>query len=426
MSSTQHSIDLEKDINVHFEDRQKSRAFFAFLWILYAVVYLTKNCFNGALSSIVTEGLMTKSQTGLITGIFYLVYAPGQIVGGFVSDRVSPEKLLRIGLLGAAVSNAIIFFNQNYYVMLGAWTFNAIIQFGVWPSVFKIVSSQLVRSDRKQMILLISFAGTGGLVLSYLVSALVSDWRYNFAISAVLLVLFALLLHWVSRWVTPCLHWDAPAKIEPDAAHPGTAQSTMKVFAANGFFFILAATTLSVVVTQSCSSLAPVMLVESYDYISPTVGNLLNIILLLSGIGGTLAANAFIIRRVRNHPKAMALCLLACLPACVLATFVGSIPVASMVALMCVISCVSNVNALIRSNYTAAFVRYGKNGAAAGIINAVTSISFMLAAYAVPRLQEAFGWNRALWCWPILIAVSIPLSLLAGGLFARFSGLSEK
>ena len=124
MSSTQHSIDLEKDINIHFEDRQKSRAFFAFLWILYAVVYLTKNCFNGALSAIVTEGMMTKSQTGLIIGIFYLVYAPGQVVGGFVSDRFSPEKLIRFGLLGAALSNAIIFFNQNYYVMLAAWVFN--------------------------------------------------------------------------------------------------------------------------------------------------------------------------------------------------------------------------------------------------------------------------------------------------------------
>lgn len=426
MSSTQHSIDLEKDINIHFEDRQKSRAFFAFLWILYAVVYLTKNCFNGALSAIVTEGMMTKSQTGLITGIFYLVYAPGQVIGGFVSDRFSPEKLIRFGLLGAALSNAVIFFNQNYYVMLAAWTFNAIVQFGIWPSVFKIVSSQLVRSDRKQMILLISFAGTGGLVLSYLVAAFVSDWRHNFAISAVLLVFFAVTLHFVCRWVSPCLHRDAPAKIRPDADHPGTGQSTMQVFSANGFFYILAATLLSVVVTQSCSSLAPVMLVESYTDISPTIGNLLNIILLVSGIIGTLAANAFIIRRVKNHPKAIAISFLFCLPACVACTLIGKIPAMGTLALMCIISCVHNVVALIRSNYTATFVRYGKNGTAAGIINAVTAVSFMLAAYVVPLLEEALGWNLALWSWPILIALTIPLCLLAGRLFARFSGLSGK
>ena len=421
MNSEHTSIDLGRDINVHFEDRRRSRIFYLFLWLLYSFVFLTKNCFNGALSNIVTEGLMTKSQTGLITGLFYLVYAPGQIIGGFVSDKVSPEKLIRIGLLGAAVSNAIIFFNQNYYVMMGAWIFNGIIQFGLWPSVFKIVSSQLVRSDRKQMIMLISFASTGGLVMSYLLAALVSDWRYNFAVSAVMLVFFAISLHWMSRWVAPCLHRDAPAKIQPDLNHPGTSQSTMRVFASSGFFFVLAGTLLSIVVTQSCSSLAPVMLVESYEYISPALGNLLNIILLLSGIGGTLAANAFIVRRVRNHLHAVGLILLICVPICALCTMVGNIPVASMVALMCMISCSNNITALLRSNYNATFVRYGKNGAAAGIINGVTSISFMLAAYAVPRLQEAFGWNLALWCWPALMLISAPLFLIAGKLFSNFS-----
>ena len=112
---------------------------------------MTKNCFSGALAGIVAEGVLTKSQTGFITGMFYLVYAPFQIVGGMVADRISPEKLIKFGLLGAFVANLIIFFNQNYYVMLITWICNAIVQFDIWPSVFKIVSSQLVRSDRTQM-----------------------------------------------------------------------------------------------------------------------------------------------------------------------------------------------------------------------------------------------------------------------------------
>ena len=162
-------IDIEHDVNIHLENRLESRFFFWFIWLLYAVVVMTKNCFNAALTSIVAEGILTKSQTGTFTTFFYPVYAPLQVVGGLAADRYSPERLVKIGLCGAALANIVIFFNQNYYVMLAVWTFSGIVQFGLWLGVFKIVSSQLVRSERTTMTFYISFTGSFGLILSYLI-----------------------------------------------------------------------------------------------------------------------------------------------------------------------------------------------------------------------------------------------------------------
>ena len=127
---------LLSDTNIHLENKKESRYFFIFIWIMYAMVYMTKNCFSSAMASIVAEGVFTKTQVGLITSLFYLVYAPFQIVGGFVADKKSPEKLIQIGLIGGAISNLIIFFNQNYYVILITWVFNGIVQFALWLSVF--------------------------------------------------------------------------------------------------------------------------------------------------------------------------------------------------------------------------------------------------------------------------------------------------
>jgi len=141
VKTSEIGINIEKNVNIHLENKRLSRGFFVFLWLLYAVACMTKNCFGGALASIVAEGVLTKSQTGFISGMFYLVYAPLQIAGGMVADRVSPEKLIKFGLLGAFIANLVIFFNQNYYVMLIIWMCNAVVQFGIWPSVFKIVSS---------------------------------------------------------------------------------------------------------------------------------------------------------------------------------------------------------------------------------------------------------------------------------------------
>ena len=43
--------------------------------------------FTSAMAIIVEEGSMTKSQTGLINAMFWLVYAPFQVVGGLAVDK---------------------------------------------------------------------------------------------------------------------------------------------------------------------------------------------------------------------------------------------------------------------------------------------------------------------------------------------------
>jgi len=100
--------------NVHFENKVISRRFFLFIWIMYSVVYMTKSCFSGAMALIVSEGVMTKSQTGFIMSAFSFAYAPLQIVGGAFADKYDPEKLIKIALIGGGLANLIIFLNQNY------------------------------------------------------------------------------------------------------------------------------------------------------------------------------------------------------------------------------------------------------------------------------------------------------------------------
>ena len=108
------------------------------LMISYTFLCMTRNCFSSAMVFIVDEGLLTKFQTGVISALFYVAYSIMQIFGGVITDKFSPERFITVGLLGAALSNTVIYFNQNYIVMLIAWSFNAAMQFGVCPAVFKI------------------------------------------------------------------------------------------------------------------------------------------------------------------------------------------------------------------------------------------------------------------------------------------------
>jgi sugar phosphate permease len=45
------------------------------LILSYTFMCMTRNCFSSAMVFIVEEGIMTKSDTGTIVAVFYLVYA---------------------------------------------------------------------------------------------------------------------------------------------------------------------------------------------------------------------------------------------------------------------------------------------------------------------------------------------------------------
>ena len=261
-------MDMLHGTDIHLENKPISKHFFIYIWILYATVCMTKNCFGSAMAAIVAEGVLTKSQTGLITALFYLVYAPLQIPGGMLADKYNPERLVQIGLIGAAAVNTVIFFNHNYYVMLIAWVINALLQAPLWPAVFKIISSQLAASARPRMIFYISFSNSFGLLMGYVIAAFIPSWEYNFAISAAVLAILAICMYEL------CIrygYYTSSTTGEKKTKSKDTKKSdlsTWKLFAASGFFMVLPAIMLRSMIDQGTKTLSPTMLMESYAHIS--------------------------------------------------------------------------------------------------------------------------------------------------------------
>ena len=414
MVRSEVGIDIEHDVNIHLENRKESRYFFVFVWILYSVVSMTKNCYNGAMAGIVESGVLTKSQTGLINSMFYLVYAPLQIVGGRTADKYSPERLLKVGLIGSALANAVICVNQNYYVMLGAWVFNAVVQFGIWPSVFKIVSSQLVRSDRKSMIFYLSFSESAGLFLAYVVAAVLPDWRLNFAVSAGVLTVLAVSLHIYERHLNPLMKWDRSLVCtEPGPSGKKAEMSTGYLFAASGFFIMVVVYFLRSIIAQVARTLSPVMLMESYASVPAYLGNLLNLLVIGAGIGGAFLMKLVLYPKyIRNESVGILLTLLLTVP-CVLILRGGeSVSITQTVLCLCGVSLFSSAGDLLNSYFNATYAKYGKSGLAAGISNAFAAFGFMVTSYGMLKIAEVFSWDAARNVWSGLVVAALVLTVL--------------
>ena len=415
---------LLSDINIHFENKRASRIFFVFIWLMYALVYMTKNCFSGALSSIVDEGALTLTEASWIIASFYIAYTPLQILGGIWADKYSPEKLITIGLVGSAVSNVVIFFNQNFYVMLISWVFSAIIQFALWPAVFKIVSSQLVRSDRAKMIFFMQFASAGGLVMAYGMSAILPDWRYNFAISAIVLAVLAVALQILCFKLNPIIVKDKIPVITKDVDpndDPGRGMTKFAIFLSSGFFMIIPAVVFKTMVENSSKTLSPTMLSQSYESISPSIGNILNILIIIAGACGTLLLKTLIFpKHIKNEFVCFIVILGVTLPFVVALRFVGDLPVWIIVLALCFVCMLLSSTGYLTQHYNMNFVKYGLNGTAAGILNAAASLAFMIQYCAFGPIAENLGWPTVTTLWIVMVALSMVFVAVGIRPYVRF------
>ena len=151
----------------------------------FTFVSMTKYCFASAMVFIVDEGYMTTFETGLINSSFWLAYAVSQLVGGILADKFRPEALITLGLVSAGVINGVIYFTyENYALTLILWAACALSQFGVWPSVFKLITTMFSGRAETVGLTLGTMVTPVATLLSYLVAALIPRWQLNFVISS--------------------------------------------------------------------------------------------------------------------------------------------------------------------------------------------------------------------------------------------------
>ncbi len=77
-------------------------------WIVYFSIYLGRLNFSASMGEMTRTGLWGKTELGSVAAAFYLAYGLAQIPCGILGDKISPKKLVFIGLLRDYSSQFII------------------------------------------------------------------------------------------------------------------------------------------------------------------------------------------------------------------------------------------------------------------------------------------------------------------------------
>ena len=376
------------------------------LFSLYTLIYISKSMFSAAMASIVEAGDMTKSQTGAISAVFWIVYAIMQIPGGLAADRFKPSRLIVLGVAGAIVANIIIYFNQRYEVIMAVWALNAAVQFGLWPGIFKILTTEVIPSLRKTGMFWMVFGTSFGIGTSMLIASFVSQWKQNFIVSIVMLT--SVLILWLISYAFLEKRMVVKTVAQEEKAKEPVEKMGWKEILKTGIWGLALAAFLRTAVDNGLKNQTPTMLMESYGNMPASISNRFGAILTLFSFFGTLLLKPFQKYVTTNEAKGVIIGLATALPLMAVACFVGNIHYAILLGVMCIAQMtVSGIGPYSGSFCAGRFAYCGKSGTVAGFVNALAALGNVAATYGFAVIAEQASWSAVMLACCILMVVTI-------------------
>ncbi|NCB66004.1 MAG: MFS transporter [Bacilli bacterium] len=162
-------------------------------WATYLVAYLCRLNFASALMKI-SDGLAIASEIiGIIPSVYFIVYAFGQLLNGFIGDRVNPYAYIATALVITATANLFISLSNSFIMILLFWSLNGFSQSMFWGSLLRLLSWNFDKSKHKTVATSMSLSSIIAGVLSWSVLGTVltnSSWQHYFLIPSVIAMIF--------------------------------------------------------------------------------------------------------------------------------------------------------------------------------------------------------------------------------------------
>ena len=152
------------------------------------MVYLCRLNFSAAVLKISESLEVSTTAMGVVGSLFFISYALGQLVNGFIGDRVSPTYFIMIATIGTGLVNFMMSLVSNIWAIGFLWILNGYFQSIFWGTCNRLLSYYYSGKEHHLISTGMSLSMVAGYVLSWAVLGkllLESSWQSYFLVPAV-------------------------------------------------------------------------------------------------------------------------------------------------------------------------------------------------------------------------------------------------
>lgn len=146
------------------------------LWLTYGSFYFCRTNISAAIPGIQDDFGYTKAQIGLVLGALKLAYGIGQLINGQLAEKVSPRKLLTIGMLVSAVLNVVFGMGAALYFLIFIWACNGYFQALGWTPCMRVAANWFPVEKRGRAVGIIGTGYQATAALTYVMAGYSVQW----------------------------------------------------------------------------------------------------------------------------------------------------------------------------------------------------------------------------------------------------------
>ncbi len=365
--------------------------------VSYFVSYLTRTNFAAIITAIIETGIIEKTAAGMVTTVGFITYGVGQLISGWLGDRINPKKLMFVGFLTTAMMNFIIPFCPNGFMMCVVWGVNGFAQSLMWPPMVKIMSTAMDTDDYNKSCVSVTLGSTLATVSIYILAPVVisfADWKGVFYITS------------VSALIMSGVWYVMITKIEKIsgltyALRSGEKQKKKKNYSIGGLLLIV---TMFAICLQGSLRDGVTTWVPTYISEEFRLGSEISI---LSGVGipifslVSIKVVSVFYDKMGKKPFKCTIILFSVAAACcgLLTAFPGVSVILTVILTGLIVACMHGINLILVCYLPAIYAEPDSVSSLSGTLNFMTYVGSALSTYGFALLSTEFGWGGTIISW---------------------------
>ena len=401
-------------------DKKKIKSMMIIFFFIYFTSYVTRNNFGAVLEGIRQATGYTKSALGLVTTMGFITYGVGQLISGFLGDKIQPKLLLLIGLLTSCTMNVLIPFMPSTTGMCVLWGVNGFAQAFMWPPLVKLMAGVFEKEKYDRAVIVVSWGAMLGTSANYLISFLfvsVLNWKFVFFASTLIGVVVSFLI------AVRCPKVQLTIK-EKIAEVQGQLENKKNT---KWFSIVVVVIMLCIVLQGSLrdgiATWMPTFVNNEFN-LGDNIAILTGVLMPLLGIVSFTIASKLYAKKFTN-PLTCAgvifapasICAMVLIIPAVFGVEIGAIPTIAATAILN--ACMHGTNVMLVCMVPKYFSYTGRVSLISGILNAFTYVGSAISIYGYPLIQGVGGLDAVKIVWVITAVLGMVLSFVIAKPFRK-------
>lgn len=385
------------------KNTQKAWRIGSFCIATYLASYVTRNMLSVSTPEMIKEAFFTKEYTGLLSSICFIFYAAGQLINGFIGDRVHPKYMIIMGLGISSVSTFVIPIFDNRILHFTAF---ALIGFGLSMlrgPLMKVISENTAATHARMICTLFSMAGFAGPLIASILS-IFFKWRAVFTATGVISVIITVLA------VAAITTLEKRGEIKFVPKYDKGIAGILNVFKLEDFIFYMLISSIGEIAGSSITFWIPTYTTEHLGFSNDAASTIYSVVS-FSTLFTPFITLLIYEKLIRNGIK-LALVMYVISAVFFIAVRFTAAPVLNVSMLIIAKVAAAAASSIVWSAYIPGLARSGKVSSANGVIDAAGYAMASLANVLFSTFVGRLGWGGIVNMWYIIMLIGAAVSFI--------------